>query len=256
MELITLAGEWIAKWGPDVLKACGLMALTAGWCLFFGDRWYRPTLVAAALKEGQEEGQEEAKRLRGQLKAQKTAAEEAADAAKKEHDTAIGSVNGELTKSDAEVKRLLSVCNFQPDWPRDHFQVARRRPLDFFFEQLLRDGLEADHPWIQKIGEAQGVPTGQEPARLSASTEAEAMAAGAGLAQARRELDGVSDSAEWQVVLKHLWGQFERQALSDRRGKGRSVQFKRGRGKSGKSGDGAPKPQPDENPPAAPAPGD
>ena len=173
-----------------------------------------------------------------------------------DYDTAIGVVRDELTKSDAEVNRLLSVCNFQPDWPRDHFQVARRRPLDFCYEQLLRDGLERDHPWVQKIGEAQGVPTGQDPGRLSASTEAEGIAAGAGLAQARRELDGVCDSAEWQVVLKHLWGQFERKALSNRRGNGRSSQFTRGRGKSGKSGDGGPKPQPDGNPPAAPAPGD
>ena len=260
MDLITLAGEWIAKWWPYLLTGCGMILGAIGWLLYIWARSAWPTLVKeaaeAARKKGKKQGQEEAAGLRGQLEAQRTAAATDLETAKEEHDDALGAVSDELTKSDAEVKRLLSVCSFQPDWPRAHFDGARQRPLAFCYEQLLRDGLEGDHPWVRKTGDALGVPTGQDPGRLSASTEAEAIAAGAGLAEARRELDGVDDSAEWQVILKHLWQQFERKALSDRRGKGRSVQFKRGRGKSGKSGDGAPKPQPDENPPAAPAPGD
>ena len=234
-------------WTPLAVSIVG----AAGWGFYVVARWDRPTLVAAARDLGQKEGQKEVTAIRRQLEEEKTAAATALDTAKDNYDIAIGVVCDELTESETEVTRLLSVCDFQPDWPRDHFHMARRRPLDFCYEQLLRDGLEGDHPWVQKIGEAQGVPTGQDPGRLSASTEAEGIAAGAGLAEARRELDGVDDSAEWQVILKHLWQQFERKALSDRRGKGRSGQFTRGRGQSG---DG-PSPQPKKNPPAIPEPG-
>lgn len=54
MDLITLAGEWIAKWWLDLLTACGLMLGVWGWYLYINARMERLPLVAAALNKGQE----------------------------------------------------------------------------------------------------------------------------------------------------------------------------------------------------------
>lgn len=234
--------EWLLNnWFMLIFLACA-----AGTGLYVVERRNRPVLRMEAVAEVQDEVEE----LQEELSVQELNHSLELESVKAKSGDAIEEAN---TKNNALRKELRALGSFRDangDWPRAHFEDARRRAFAYYRDRLSKDDQPATQAAVASIAKLlDGAGKETKPA-VSAP---EAIAFTAGLATARRDLEAISEVDLWKILVGQLWSECESRIKSDLHPGWRWAMPRRGGGKSGRGG--GPTPRRVKKPPAAPAPG-